>query len=97
MQHQICPRCKFRITSNKAICTTCGYSLHSARSKAVETVTTSPAKPSRPVASPVADSSSLRKTQAAAPQGPNFWRTFFGLDQIVTEKSDRDELARGET
>ena len=36
MQAQICPRCKFRITSARAICNTCGYSLQSGR-KAVDT------------------------------------------------------------
>jgi DNA-directed RNA polymerase subunit M/transcription elongation factor TFIIS len=25
MQHQFCPRCKFRIVNNKRACATCGY------------------------------------------------------------------------
>jgi len=27
MQHQSCPRCKFRIVSNKRACATCGFKI----------------------------------------------------------------------
>lgn len=91
MTHQLCPRCKFRITSNKAICTTCGYSLHNARKVNDAPVATPAPKQvkSAPISSPSTnDSSTLRKAQASSQQAPSFWRSFFGLDQIAPEKSE---------
>lgn len=89
MQHQLCPRCKFRITSNKAICTTCGYSLNNARKVSDAPVAAPSQKPMKAAPMPsTSDNSALRKVQANSSQTPSFWRSFFGLDQIAPEKSE---------
>lgn len=100
MQHQICPRCKFRLTSAKAICNTCGFALQSVRK--VETSAPAP-RTAQPLNSSAAKSNnstaqSLRKTQSTAQNGggASFWRSFFGLDPIPSDKPDREE-ALGET
>lgn len=86
MQVQICPRCKFRITSAKAICNTCGYSLQSARKNnepaavinrqvnrtaAVLAKTTAPASVNtRPLASNAAGTGNAVNANAAATSTP---------------------------
>lgn len=89
MQQIICPRCKFRLTSAKAICNTCGYSLHSVRRPS------EPAAPAAPKAAPQnsnssVNSNSMRKAQASVQTGGagSFWRTFFGLDPLPAEKTE---------
>jgi predicted amidophosphoribosyltransferase len=109
MQQQICPRCKFRLTSAKAICNTCGYALQNVRkgpeaaAPVAPKMTASAPKAAQPmisqssVSNTSSQAASLRKTQASAPSGGSFWRAFFGLDPLPTDKSDRDDRAFGET
>jgi len=88
MQQQICPRCKFRLTSAKAICNTCGYSLHSVR-RTAEPAPVAPKAVSQNSNSSLA-TNNVRKAQASVQTGGagSFWRTFFGLDPLPAEKTE---------
>ncbi|MBX9689538.1 MAG: hypothetical protein K2X27_22705 [Candidatus Obscuribacterales bacterium] len=105
MQQQICPRCKFRLTTAKAICNTCGFSLHNTRKPSDLPPVTAP-KPVHQSPKQVSNLSSsgsaaanVRKVQSNAQSGGggSFWRTFFGLDPLPSDKGEREERALGET
>lgn len=101
MQHQICPRCKFRLVGVKTICNTCGYALQNQRrpQETAAPLAASPVKRNTSVGNNSSNANNLRQVQTnvQTKSAGSFWRAFFGLDPLPSDKADRDEPALGET
>ncbi|MBY0551556.1 MAG: hypothetical protein K2W95_30015 [Candidatus Obscuribacterales bacterium] len=74
MQYQICPRCKFKVSASKQMCSTCGMQITA----------------SRRTAEPVAPAKKLQTTVTRGESQPSnsFWRNFFGIAPSATSDAE---------